>query len=167
MKNIFTGLFALLIIAGCKQPDKAASANAALKDSIAKANELSNALNAAKKAGAITVDPNNVTEIEWLDTQELNMGKITEGQELEVAFRFKNTGNKPLVISTVTAQCGCTIPETPKEPFSPGQTGTIKAKFNSSGRGGSTNRKEVYVDANTNPVRTILVFNVEVLKKPE
>ncbi len=118
-----------------------------------------------KTTSANTADPASLTTLEWLDTKELNMGKIVEGQELEVAFRFKNTGNKALIISNVSAQCGCTIPETPKEPFAPGQEGVIKAKFNSDNRGGSTNTKEVYVDANTDPGRTVLVFKVEVQKK--
>ena len=118
-----------------------------------------------KTASANTADPASLTTLEWLDTRELNMGKIVEGQELEVAFRFKNTGNKALIISNVSAQCGCTIPETPKEPFAPGQEGVIKAKFNSDNRGGSTNTKEVYVVANTDPGRTVLVFKVEVQKK--
>ncbi len=166
MKNIFIGLFPLMMISGCNQADKAADANAALKDNIQKANEISNKMNHANADETTpVVDSANLTTIEWLDTQELNMGKMKEGMDLEVAFRFKNTGDKPLVISNVTAQCGCTIPETPKEPFLPGQTGTIKAKFNSAGRGGSVNTKEVYVDANLNPGRTVLVFKVEVLKK--
>lgn len=166
MKNILTGLFAIMIIAGCNQADKAADANAALQDSINKSNEIARKMNEANAHQVNpVVDSANLTTIEWLDSQELDMGKITEGQDLEVAFRFKNTGNKPLVISNVTAQCGCTIPETPKEPFLPGQTGTIKAKFSSAGRGGSLNTKEVYVDANLNPGRTVLVFKVEVLKK--
>lgn len=166
MKNIFTGLVALLIIAGCNTSDKTADRKTALQDSIDKANEISNKLNQGIVANAAPADSASLTTVEWLDGQELNMGKITEGQDLEVAYKFKNTGNKPLVISNVSAQCGCTIPETPKEPILPGQTGVIKAKFNSAGKMG-TNRKEVYVDANLSPMRTVLVFNVEVLKKPE
>jgi hypothetical protein len=166
MKNIITGLFAIMLIAGCKEADKAADAKAALQDTIDKANEIARKMNQANAAGLIpNADSANVTTVEWLDSQELDMGKITEGQDLEVAFRFKNTGNKPLLISNVTAQCGCTIPETPQEPFLPGESGTIKAKFSSAGRGGSLNTKEVYVDANLNPGRTVLVFKVEVLKK--
>ncbi len=110
-------------------------------------------------------DTINYTNVQWLDDTIQEMGKIIEGQELEVAFRFKNIGKNPLIVSNVSAQCGCTIPETPKEPIAPGKEGVIKAKFNSANRGGSLNSKEVYVDANTIPARRVLVFNVEVLKK--
>lgn len=166
MKNIITGLFALMIIAGCKQADKAADAKAALQDSIDKANEISRKLNAANAAEANpAVDSANLTTIQWLDSQELDLGKITEGEKLSVAFRFKNTGTKPLVISKAWASCGCTVPETPKEPFAPGQEGVIKAIFDSEGKGGFLNTKEVYVNANTSPVTNVLVFKVDVQKK--
>ena len=110
-------------------------------------------------------DTEAVTSIDWLDSTNLNMGKINEGQMLEITYRFKNSGSKPLVISNVTASCGCTIPEKPKEPYAPGQEGVIKATFNSSGKVGM-NSKQVTVQSNTNPTTTILTFNVEVVKLP-
>lgn len=155
MKKIFLILLTATILVSCKMGD-----NKSGPSSSADSSKQTNKENSVNRP-----DPSTLTTVEWLDTKELDMGKIVEGQILEVTFRFKNNGNKPLVISNVSAQCGCTIPETPKEPFAPGQEGVIKAKFNSENRGGSTNRKEVYVDANTDPGRTILVFKVEVLKK--
>jgi len=166
MKNIITGLFAIMLIAGCKQADKAADAKAALQDTIDKANEIARKMNQANAAEApYVVDSTNLTTIEWLDSKELNLGKITEGEKLSISFRFKNNGTKPLVISKAWASCGCTVPETPKEPFAPGQEGVIKAIFNSEGKGGFLNTKEVYVNANTSPVTNVLVFKVDVLKK--
>lgn len=162
MKKIFLLFFTISVLLACKDGDKKTSSNSLSQDSLSKLNAISSALNSGESKPA---DPATVTTVEWLDTKELNMGKIVEGQELEVAFRFKNTGDKPLVISNVSAQCGCTIPETPKEPIAPAADGVIKAKFNSSNRGGSSNTKEVYVDANTDPGRTVLVFKVDVLKK--
>ncbi len=80
-----------------------------------------------------------------------------------MTFRFKNTGNKSLVIENVTAQCGCTIPEKPEKPFAPGEEGVIKAKYNGSGHGEV--RKEVYVTANTSPDKAYtLTFHVELTK---
>jgi len=147
MKRALVLLISLLSIAACKNADNKisisqSSANAlALKDSA------------------------NFTTIEWLDSTHRDLGKITDGEQLEVSFRFKNSGNKPLVIVNVHASCGCTIPETPKEPFAPGAEGFIKAKFNSANRIGQ-NRKEIYVTANTSP-KTLqqLEFTVEVEKK--
>ena len=125
----------------------------------------SNSTESATIVKEATIDTTKYTSVEWLDDTIQEMGKIIEGQEVEVAFRFKNVGQYPLIVSNVSAQCGCTIPETPKEPIAPGEEGIIKAKFNSANRGGSLNSKEVYVDANTIPSRRVLVFNVEVLNK--
>jgi len=114
----------------------------------------------------VTKDSVNFTTVEWLDSNYRDMGKVTKGQELEVNFRFRNTGDKPLIISNVSAQCGCTIPETPKEPFAPGAEGTIKAKFNSSGQTPGPHQKQVYVTANTSPTTyNILTFNVDVVEE--
>lgn len=109
-------------------------------------------------------DSSNYTSIQWLDSTYSDLGKVQEGQVVEVAFRFKNTGNKNLVITDVTAVCGCTIPEKPSQPYTPGQEGVIRAKFNSESRVG-LNTKEIYVSANTKPNPQMLTFKVEVTNK--
>ena len=105
-----------------------------------------------------------VTTIQWIDPQVRDMGKVNEGQEVEITWKFKNSGTEQLVIRNVSASCGCTIPETPKEPIAPGAEGVIKAKFASNNRPGM-NHKQVTVHANTDPAQTVLSFNVEVIKK--
>lgn len=118
-----------------------------------------------EEAQKVLSDSSNFTTIQWVDSMDKNMGKVVEGEQVLVTYKFKNSGNKPLVITSVTAGCGCTIPETPKEPIAPGAEGEIKAKFNSSGRVGP-NHKQVYVTANTNPEKTTkLDFSVEVTPK--
>ena len=109
-------------------------------------------------------DTANLTTIQWLDGADRDFGKIKEGANLDVSFRFKNTGSKPLVISNVTASCGCTVPEIPKKPYAPGETGVIKASFNSTGKP-NLQSKQVTVYANTNPAMTTLVFRVDVKPK--
>lgn len=44
-------------------------------------------------------------------------------------FEFTNQGNGPLVLTSVTADCGCTRPEYPKNPIAPGKKGKIKVNF--------------------------------------
>jgi len=161
MKKIIFRFLLIALVAGCKQADKKNETNSTQTESNSQVKNNTENPNSTQE-----VDKANLTTIEWLDTQERDLGKITEGEKLEVAFRFKNTGTKPLVISRVWAQCGCTVPETPKEPIAPGQESVIKASFNSEGRSGN-NTKEVYVNANTEPVTNILVFKVEVNRKPE
>ena len=106
-----------------------------------------------------------VTTIQWLDSTHQNLGKINEGQVVEVVWRFKNSGNKPLIIKNASASCGCTVAEKPEAPIAPGGEGSIKAKFDSKGREG-TQRKEVYINANTAGLEgQDLSFSVEVSKK--
>ena len=115
-------------------------------------------------AEKMNVDQNTVTTIQWLDSM-VDKGTITEGQKVEVAFRFKNTGTKPLVIRHVQPACGCTEADYPKEPIAPGGEGMIKAEFNSAGRVGP-NLKTMTVHANTEGSETHqLSFSVNVQKK--
>jgi hypothetical protein len=110
------------------------------------------------------VDTANFTSITWLDSTFKDLGKVKEGEVVEVTYRFKNTGTHNLVISEVHAGCGCTTPETPQQPYAPGEEGVIKAKFDSKGRPGPAH-KDVTVTANTLPNSTsLLTFQVEVLK---
>jgi hypothetical protein len=155
MKRIAVAVIIAGVLFACKSGDK--------KDSPLTEKEklLQDSLRYAEKQKALG-DTANYTSLTWLDSTFIDMGKVKEGQVVEVSFRFKNTGNKPLVIADVTASCGCTVPEKPEQPFAPGEEGVIKAKFDSKGRPGE-NRKHISVDANTSPSRShSLDFRVEV-----
>ena len=91
----------------------------------------------------------------------LHKGKMKEGEILNVEFEFTNTGTEILIIKNVTASCGCTIPEKPEEPIAPGNTGKIKATFDSRGRAGM-NQKVITVVANTKETIHTLIFDVDV-----
>ncbi|MGA9650807.1 MULTISPECIES: DUF1573 domain-containing protein [Pedobacter] len=90
--------------------------------------------------------------------------KIEEGASVEHEFKFKNTGKSPLIISNATATCGCTIPETPKEPILPGKEGVIKVIFNSLGKAGMQD-KVVTITSNANPNINTVHLVGEVLAK--
>ena len=108
-------------------------------------------------------DSGNFTTIAWLDSTSIKLGKVKKGEVVEVAFRFKNTGDKPLVISNVTAGCGCTVPEKPEAAYAPGSEGVIKAKFDSKNQVPMLHTKPVTVEANTTPSKTHhLNFTVEI-----
>jgi len=110
-------------------------------------------------------DPGSVTTIQWLDSTHQELGKVKEGGVVEVSWKFKNTGDKPLVISNVNASCGCTVADKPEQPIAPGKEGVISAKFDSKGRDG-VQRKDVYVTANTSEnTNHQLSFSVDVTKQ--
>src|SRR6476661_7620692 len=89
-------------------------------------------------------DKANYTTIEWLDSTTQDIGKIEQGQTVEILWHFRNSGNKPLIVANVRPGCGCTGAEGPTEPIAPGKEGVIKAKFNSQNYPG-TQHKVVYV----------------------
>jgi hypothetical protein len=164
MKKILIVLAAAITIASCKEADKTAdttSSATATTEAVSTATPTTTATAAPQQT---TVDPATLTKVEWLDGMDRDFGKMKEGENLEVSFRFKNVGDKPLIISNVSASCGCTVPETPKKPYAPGETGVIKASFNSSGKPGNQS-KQVNVFANLDPAMTTLNFRVEVKAK--
>ena len=98
-------------------------------------------------------------EVEVEQEPEQEVRTITV--RLNVEFEFTNTGTEMLIIKNVTASCGCTIPEKPEEPIAPGNTGKIKATFDSRGRAGM-NQKVITVVANTKETIHTLIFDVDV-----
>jgi hypothetical protein len=124
-------------------------------------------VDSAKRAQQLNAatDSANFTQIQWIDSIHQNLGKVKEGSVMEVSWRFKNTGTKPLIISNVNASCGCTVAEKPEAPVAAGEEGVIKAKFDSKDRQGMQ-RKDVYVLANTTGMNNHqLSFAVDVEKK--
>ena len=113
--------------------------------------------------GIVLLDTSKLTKIEWIDST-FDMGRVVEGEKLEVAFRFKNVGTHPLVISSIVPSCGCTVAEKPEEAVAPGNEGVVKAAFNSQGRIG-LNHKNLTVNMNTREGTYNLKFAVEVLAK--
>ena len=82
------------------------------------------------------------------DESEYDFGKIEKGKPVEHVFKFTNTGKAPLVITSATSSCGCTVPTYPKnKSIAPGETGEMTVNFNGSGQGQVT--KTVTVNANT------------------
>jgi hypothetical protein len=72
-------------------------------------------------------------------------------------FRFKNTGDKPLVIKGVIPKCGCTSPAWTKEPVQPGETGEVKVAYTSTNSLSSFNKN---LTVNTNGQPSSVVLNV-------
>ncbi|WP_346318305.1 DUF1573 domain-containing protein [Chitinophaga sp. YIM B06452] len=107
------------------------------------------------KQPATATDAMDTTKGTWpvmtFEKESHNFGDVTEGEVVEYSFKFTNTGNRDLLITKAEASCGCTVPEWPKEPLKPGQSGYMKVKFDSNGRPEGYTEKELYIQANTNP----------------
>ncbi len=133
MKFIFLFVFSALLIA-CNVSDKKQNTTG---------DTTPNPPSENKKAG----DSASFTTLEWLDSVQQNLGSINKGAVVEISWKFKNTGDKPLIIQDVRPACGCTVAEKPTQPIAPGQEGVIKAKYDSE-NGSGTVHKEMTVLAN-------------------
>lgn len=89
------------------------------------------------------------------EKESFDFGQITDGEKVSHDFKFTNIGKSPLIITSATATCGCTVPDYPKEPVAPGAEGIIKVVFDSAGKLGMQN-KVVTITANTVPEITQL-----------
>jgi hypothetical protein len=96
------------------------------------------------------------------ETTEHDFGNIKHGEKVAFSFKFTNVGKKDLVISTATGSCGCTVPQYPKMPVAPGESGVIDVTFDSNGKSGKQH-KTVTVVANTIPNTTVLSITGEVI----
>ncbi|MFB6306404.1 MAG: DUF1573 domain-containing protein [Flavobacteriales bacterium] len=56
-------------------------------------------------------------------------GTIKQNADGTCYFKFKNTGDEPLVISNAKGSCGCTVPSWPKKPIQPGKTDKIEVEY--------------------------------------
>ena len=64
------------------------------------------------------------------ETIVIDYGTIEYNSDGIRDFKFKNTGNEPLIITTATGSCQCTVPTYSTEPIKPNGTGVIKVKYN-------------------------------------
>jgi len=151
MKNLVLVVIAAVCFAACQNADQQSNGNNLT------AEQRRNALN----------DSANFTTIEWIDSTFRDEGKVTEGEKVEVSYKFNNTRNHNLILSDVQPACGCTTPEWPKQPIEPGKEGIIKAIFDSDHRAGE-NMKQITVLANTKPLNTMMLsFKVTVTPKQQ
>jgi hypothetical protein len=76
-----------------------------------------------------------------------DFGQVKKDVPVTHEFTFINTGDVPLIISSVQASCGCTVTEYSKDPIAPGNEGHVKATYNAAKVGQFS--KTVTVNANT------------------
>ena len=89
----------------------------------------------------------SLNEMNW------NVGYIKQGESVTHEFHFKNTGNKPLVISEVEKECGCTSVHWTTEPIAPNSEGIIYATIQINQGSGEFDKKlSVYSNSTILPI---------------
>ena len=103
---------------------------------------------------AVRDEASKAVPVMSFEKSEHDFGTIEQGTPQETLFKFTNTGNAPLIITDAKSSCGCTVPNPPKDPIAPGESGELKVNFNGSGQNQVT--KTITVTANTEKGSEIL-----------
>lgn len=106
-------------------------------------------------------DKNGLPDIRF-ENEEHDFGRITQGEKVSYAFKFKNVGDGNLIITSAAGSCGCTVPEWPKEPIAPGKEGKINVIFNSEGKSG-IQEKTITIVTNCEPATKIVKIKTEII----
>jgi len=81
-----------------------------------------------------------------------DLGKIGPGTKNVCDFKFTNLGDDLLIIKRVSKTCGCTPFTLKKKEYAPGESGTLKVRYNASSRAGRiTKHLQVYSNDEANP----------------
>jgi hypothetical protein len=101
-----------------------------------------------------------------LENASVDIGPMDPGTIKEVEFKFTNGGKRDLVIRYIRPTCGCTaIQQGGNTNIKSGESGTIKASFNSGSYKGKV-VKAIYVYTNDpENSEVVLTFNADVIQK--
>lgn len=138
----------------CSQKSDQEAKIKALEDKIAALETSNTSVTPVNAQASQVADPSTLGQFQFPE-MEYEFGNISEGQIIEHEFSFINSGEAPLVISNITASCGCTTPDWTKTPIKPGEEGYVKVVFNSASKSGAQ-APTVSIQANTNPTVTRL-----------
>ncbi len=85
---------------------------------------------------------------------------VIKGNKKSHSFRYTNTGNAPLIIQRVTANCNCIDAKFSRRPLAPGESGEITIIYDPKKELGAFNKG---VHVRTNAGETIIFVKGEVL----
>ena len=112
---------------------------------------------------ATTDEAKNLGHIEFSESA-FDFGQVKEGEVIEHVYTYTNTGKSPVILSQVSASCGCTTPSYTQTPTLPGKSGEVKVSFDTNGQVGKQEKIVTIVSNAENRVTTVRLKG-EVLPK--
>ena len=88
--------------------------------------------------GLATMAQQKIEEVIKVDMEMYNFGKVKQGTPVTTYFTITNISDRPIVIESAQATCGCTTPEWNREPIAPNSTTKIKVGYNAAAPGSFT-----------------------------
>lgn len=70
------------------------------------------------------------------ESTRFDFGEAASSNLVKHVYRFKNTGDAPLVLTSVKSSCVCLVADWPKQAIAPNEHGQIEALLNLSGKRG-------------------------------
>jgi hypothetical protein len=64
-----------------------------------------------------------------IDDAKKNFGFVKKGEVVKLDYMIKNSGDEPLIITSVEIGCSCTTVDYPKQPIAPGKSEKITVIF--------------------------------------
>ncbi|NOR88368.1 MAG: DUF1573 domain-containing protein [Bacteroidales bacterium] len=98
------------------------------------------------------------------DKTEYDYGTMFQNADGSAYFAYTNKGKEPLILSRVKSSCGCTIPKWSRQPLMPGQTDTIKVKYDTKRLGSF--HKSITISSNAKKQSVVLKIKGKVIPKP-
>ncbi|HOK61507.1 MAG: DUF1573 domain-containing protein [Tenuifilum sp.] len=81
-------------------------------------------------------DSTQLAELTYVE-DFFDVGTIHSGEIVRHSFRFRNTGNAPLVVKDIIPSCGCTKVDVTSRILKPGEEASVEVVFDSKGWFGS------------------------------
>lgn len=156
MNKIFVSVLSIILLSSCggnshsieKIDESEVKSNAAAGSMSDEELEKELAEYEKQEAARIAKEKANQTTLSF-DKLVHDYGEVEPEVENFTTFTVTNTGDKPLVISDVSASCGCTTPKKPEKPIAPGESDVIEVVFKSKPGQKNEITKTVTVTANT------------------
>ncbi|MFD0965099.1 DUF1573 domain-containing protein [Pseudofulvibacter geojedonensis] len=100
------------------------------------------------------------------EQEVIDYGEVAYASNGEREFVIINEGDEPLIITRAKGSCGCTVPVAPKEPIMPGESATMKVRYDTK-RGGQPFSKTITVYSNAvNTPTKVVKIKGKVLANP-
>lgn len=157
MRTYALTLTFLIFATACNDKDQ----NQRIDSNLLPANLVQNPRTAGKVSGD---QLEQMAAMQFTDTIH-HFGNVYSGEEVTHEFIFTNTGNSPLLISSVSTTCGCTIADYPKEPVLPGESGAIKTNYKPSSDQLGYEEKTISVLTNTSKGQYKLYIKAQIISQ--
>ncbi|MEJ6795304.1 MAG: DUF1573 domain-containing protein [Flavobacteriales bacterium] len=92
-----------------------------------------------------------------LDKDVHDYGDIENGGDGTCEFTVTNIGTEPLIISRCKGSCGCTVPQCEKAPIAPGETSSVKVKYDTKRTGPINKSVTITSNAVNDPTKTVRI----------